>query len=262
MKNKKEQLESALKQMGSVAVAFSTGVDSTFLLKTARDVLGDNAYAVTVRSCLIPQADIEEALRFCEKQGIALTVIDHDPFTVEGFRDNGKDRCYLCKKAIFARIKQAAADLGVNFVLEGTNADDMFDYRPGMKALEELGIRSPLKEAGITKEEIRELSREKGLDTWDKPAFACLATRIPCGTKITPDVILRIEEAERYLRDLGFRQYRVRTHGNLARIEVMPDDFGRIMQEDIRIKITDRFKQIGYRYVSVDLGGYRTGSMN
>ena len=262
MPNKKEQLELILKEIGSAAVAFSAGVDSTFLLMTAADVLGDKVQAVIVKSALIPGRDISEAEDFCAAHGIRLNVIEYDPLGSEAFTSNPKDRCYVCKKALFSLILDEAQKLGLNTVIEGTNADDTNDYRPGMKALEELGVRSPLKEAGLTKAEIRELSQEEELPTWDKPSFACLATRIPYGNTITAEVLARIENAEEYLYSIGIRQYRVRSHGDLARIEVLPEDFGRLTEEKTRTALTEYYKKLGYKYVSLDLTGYRTGSMN
>lgn len=262
MPNKQEQLESILKGIGSAAVAFSAGVDSTYLLKTAHDVLGDNARAVIVKSPLIPGRDISEAEKFCAEQGIKLNVIEYDPLGSEAFTINPKDRCYVCKKAIFSLIMDEARKLDLNTVIEGTNADDVFDYRPGMKALAELNVRSPLKEAGLTKADIRELSQAEGLSTWDKPSFACLATRIPYGNTITAEVLSRIDKAEEFLYGLGIRQFRVRSHGELARIEVLPEDFAVLIEENKRTALTEYFKKIGYKYVSLDLTGYRTGSMN
>ena len=260
--DKKKLLEDNLKSMGRIVVAFSAGVDSTYLLMTAREVLGENATALLVRSCLIPDSEICEAESFCREQGIELITLDYDPLAMEEFCDNPKERCYICKKVLFSLILKKAEEIGADTVAEGTNADDEFDYRPGMKALKELGIRSPLKEAGLTKEEIRKLTEAAGLNTWNKPAFACLATRIPQGDRITAEGLLRIEKAEDFLKSLGLKQYRVRTHGDLARIEVIPQDMGYIMRDDVRLCIDARFRELGYRYVSVDIRGYRTGNMN
>lgn len=260
--DKRAKLEQILLQAQSVVVAYSAGVDSTFLLKAAHDVLGDNAHAIIAKSSVVPARDISEAEAFCKEHGIDLKVLEYDPFSVEGFAKNPKDRCYICKKALFSMLLEQTHKFGANMLADGSNVDDMSDYRPGMKALEELGIRSPLKEAGLTKNDIRQLSSEDGLPTWDKPSFACLATRIPCEEPITPDKLSRIEKAEDMLLKLGIRQFRVRAHGDLARIEVLPADIVKIASEDMRDKITSYFNSIGYKYVSLDLAGYRTGSMN
>ncbi len=259
---KKARLESILAGYGSVAVAFSAGVDSTFLLKVAHDVLGERAAAVTAITGSFPDRELDEARAFCEVEGIRLLTVDIDVFTVEGFRTNPPDRCYHCKKAIFRQIADAAAGLGITVVAEGSNLDDMGDYRPGMRAIAELGIRSPLKDAGMTKDDIRALSHELGLKTWDKPSFACLATRIAYGEEITPEKLTRIDRAEQLLADLGFRQYRVRVSGDSARIELLPADLVRMVEPQNRTAVTSALHSLGFRYVSLDLDGYRTGSMN
>ncbi len=259
---KKARLENVIAGYGSVAVAFSAGVDSTFLLKTAHDVLGGRAAAVTAVTGSFPERELEEARAFCEAEGIRLLTVPIDVFTVEGFRTNPPDRCYHCKKAIFRTILSAAAEQGIGTVAEGSNLDDMGDYRPGMRAIEELGIRSPLRDAGLAKSDIRALSRELGLKTWDKPSFACLATRIAYNEEITPEKLGRIDRAEQLLSDLGFRQYRVRVSGDGARIELLPADLIRIVEPQNREAVTAAFHALGFRYVSLDLDGYRTGSMN
>ena len=257
MKDKSVILEEILRQAESVAVAYSAGVDSTYLLKVAHDLLGDRAAALIAVSPLVPSRDIIEAEAFCEDEGIRLVKISYDPLSVPMFCENPSDRCYICKKALFNIFIREAEDLGFKKIVEGTNADDVFDYRPGMKALDELGILSPLKEAGLSKNEIRELSRELGLQTYKKASFACLATRIPYGDTITAGLLNRIELAENYLYDLGISQFRVRTHGDIARIEVLPSDIERLAREDVRLELTDYFKSIGYKFVALDLTGYR-----
>lgn len=262
LQQKRERLKAVLSDMGSVAVAFSAGVDSTFLLKVAHDVLGDRAVAVTASTAAFPERERNAAAAFCKAEGIRLLPVNIDVFAVKGFSDNPPDRCYLCKKAIFSRLLQTAQESGARTLVEGTNADDTGDYRPGMRAVHELGVRSPLFEVGLTKSEIRALSREMGLPTWQKPALACLATRIPYGEAITPQKLHMIDGAELKLAELGFRQYRVRLHGDAARIEVLPDELVRFADPALRDAVSAALHQLGFRYVSLDLDGYRTGSLN
>lgn len=266
----KEKLELALKHhrlreilggLGSVAVAFSGGVDSTLLARVARQVLGDKAVAITVVSPLSPGWELEESREIAKEIGIKQVTLEWDNLE-EPFLTNPPDRCYLCKKEIFGNICHKARQMGFNHVADGTNADDMKDYRPGIRALKELGVLSPLKEAGLGKEEIRELSREMGLATWDKPPLACLATRFPYGERITPERLKRVEEGERFLMDMGFRQFRVRSHGDIARIEVGSSERARFFDLQLMDEIDAKLKAIGFKYVTLDLKGYRTGSMN
>ena len=261
--DKYEILKKTLTSYQSVAVAYSGGVDSTFLLYTAHKTLGEKAIAITAKSCLIPETEMKESVSFCKKFGIRQMVIEPDILAAPGFADNPPDRCYICKKHLFSQMKDIAMDTGMRFLIDGSNEDDKGDYRPGLKALEELKIHSPLVELGINKKEIRKLSRALGLPTWEKPSYACLATRIPYGETIDATKLALAEKAEKYLRDMGFREVRVRVHGTVsARIELNPNDFARFMRGDVRLEVNSVFKQMGFAYVSLDLQGYRSGSMN
>lgn len=259
---KKRQLIESLRALESVAVAFSAGVDSTFLLKCAQEALGQNVLAVTVRSNSFPGRECVQAERFTEKHHIRHAILDFDELSVSGFAENPPDRCYLCKRALFKEIRALAEKYGIRHVAEGSNRDDLGDYRPGLKAIEELDILSPLRQAQLDKQEIRALSRQMGLDTWDKPAYACLSTRIPYGEEITREKLKAIGEAEQYLFELGFRQVRVRHHGSVARIELERGDIEQVFARGLAQQIHEKMKSLGFVYAALDLGGYRTGSLN
>ena len=260
---KYERLKEYLKELGSVAVAFSSGVDSTFLLKTAHDVLGDKAIAITASSNLFPRRELKESSAFCKSENIRQVIFNVDELAIDGFRNNPKNRCYLCKHALFTKIKEIAAKNNLACVAEGSNMDDNGDYRPGLQAIAELDIKSPLRHVELYKQEIRDLSKELGLTTWDKPSFACLASRFVYGETISEDKLNMVDSAEELLRSKGFKQFRVRIHGDMiARIEILPSDFDKLMQTATREEIVNKFKKYGFKYVSLDLQGYRTGSMN
>ena len=260
--DKYKVLQENLKALGSVAVAFSSGVDSTFLLKAAQEALGDKVIAVTARSCSFPKRELEEAKAFCEKNGIRQIIVESEELDIDGFRQNPKNRCYLCKHELFEKIWEIARENGMNAVAEGSNMDDNGDYRPGLIAVRELGVSSPLRQAELSKAEIRELSREMGLPTWDKQSFACLSSRFVYGETINEKKLGMVDKAEQLLLDMGFHQVRVRIHGNIARIEVLPEEIAKIVEEENRTKIASKLKEYGFDYVTLDLLGYRTGSMN
>ena len=259
---KLNKLQQFLNGLEKVAVAFSGGVDSTFLMAVAHRALGDRALAITAMSGLFPAREMEEAREFAAAKGIRHIVHEMDEFAIAGFAENPENRCYLCKKSLFAGFLEISKKQGIPHLVEGSNVDDDGDYRPGTQAIRELGILSPLREAGLTKAEIRQLSHEMGLPTWDKPSFACLASRFPYGETITREKLKAIETSERVLFDLGFRQVRVRHHGNMARIEVNTDEMEKLMSAAIRETVYPKIQQAGFAYVTLDLRGYRMGSMN
>lgn len=258
--NKLEQLKSNLKKMESVAIAYSGGVDSTFLVNVAQDVLGEKAIAVTATSSTYPKRELEQAKQLAKNIGIKHVIINSEETEINNFSKNPTNRCYFCKKELFSKIKQIANEENINYVLDGSNVDDTNDYRPGIKALEEFGVVSPLKEAGLTKKEIKELSRKMNLDTWDKSPFACLASRFPYGVEITKSKLEQVEKAESFLHALDIKQFRVRYHNEIARIEVSKNDFQHILKNSD--EVVKKFKELGFKYITLDIEGYRIGSLN
>lgn len=286
MHQKYNNLQNILKSHGSLAVAFSGGVDSTFLLKTAHDILGNKTIAVTAQSCFFPEWEQTESKKFCEKEKIRQLFCNADVLNIKEITQNPPNRCYICKNEILSKIKQTVEQYGIydiKHIADGSNFDDGNDYRPGFQAVQEHGIKSPLREAQLTKYEIRELSKELNLPTWNKSPFACLASRFPYGDEITEKKLGMVEQAEQLLLNLGFAQFRVRIHGKnsknsnngkngenskngedgeIARIEVNPNDFKKIIEPEISQKIHAEFRKYGFTYITLDLGGYRMGSMN
>ena len=262
LKEKLEKLKAYIKELGSLAVGFSGGVDSSFLMVVAHEVLGDKAIAVTGVDASVPERELTDAKQFCEERGIRHVLCSWNPMKEEGYRNNSPDRCYFCKKGVFSEIKKVADEYGIEYLAEGSNIDDLGDYRPGLRAVAELNVKSPLREAGLYKADIRNISKAMGLPTWSKPAYACLASRFVYGEEITEKKLHMVDLAEQFLIENGFYEERVRMHGNLARIEVPAKDITRLAEDNMREAVYKRFKEIGFLFVTLDMRGYRLGSMN
>lgn len=259
---KLNELKESLMGLESVVVAFSGGVDSAFLLKTCRDVLGERVLAVTADSPIHPAHELEDAAKLAESLRVRHLIVRTGELENPQFTANPPDRCYHCKTGLFQALQEIAVAKGVLSVVEGSNADDLEDYRPGARAADEMGVRRPLQEAGLTKAEIRAISQELGLPTWNKPSLACLASRIPYGSPITPEALASVDAAEAFIRSLGIAHVRVRHHGQTARIEVDPGDVEKLARETNRLRVVNQLRGLGYVHVTLDLAGYRTGSLN
>ncbi|MHC4307619.1 MAG: ATP-dependent sacrificial sulfur transferase LarE [Planctomycetota bacterium] len=262
VEEKLSKLKAIISELESVVVAFSGGVDSTLVTKVCYDTLKDNAMAVTARSETYPDFEFKEAQKLAREIGIKHMVIDTSELAIEGFANNPPERCYFCKSELFGKLKEIAGEQGFLNVADGANLDDTQEFRPGLQASRELNVRSPLKEAGLAKTDIREVSKMLKLPNWDKPAYACLSSRFPYGQSITEEKLSMVSEAEKYLRGLGLIQFRVRHHETIARIEVLPEDINILTNSPAREELTAKFKEIGFTYVTLDLAGYRSGSMN
>lgn len=259
---KYQRLKALIARAGKVALAFSGGVDSSFLLKVCFDVLGQGVLAITGRSESFPAREVAAATEIAGLIGCRHILIDTHELDVPGFSENPPERCFLCKRELFGKIKEIAAREGIQVIFDGSNADDAGDFRPGRRAAREAGVRSPLEEVGLSKEELRALSRMLGLPNWDRPSFACLASRFPYRTRITKSALHQVEEAEAYLWQMGMRVFRVRHHGAVARIELGENEMRQMWERSLAPTIVKGLKSVGYKYVAVDLEGYRSGSMN
>lgn len=262
IEQKWDRLRTLLRGMKCAVLAYSGGVDSSLLLRATAEVMGHRLIAVTAVSETYPPGELEAAEKFARTLGVTHRILRTQEFSSEEFVRNSPERCYFCKKELYGKLKKIAEIEGISCILDGSNTDDLADYRPGRKAAEEFSVRSPLVETGLSKSDVRELARFLNLPMWDKPSLACLSSRIPYGTRITPDIIKTVQTAEDHLRVLGFRQVRVRHHGEIARIEIGSEAFGQLLTDDTIERITAALKGLGYIYVCLDLEGYRTGSMN
>ncbi len=259
---KEKRLIKELRNYSPLLIAFSGGVDSTYLLYAAHQAMGDKAVAVTAISDIYPARETASAKKFCRQMGVHHVLVHTDPMTSAEFIKNTRDRCYICKKHMFAGFFDEAKKKGLPYIAHGANIDDEKDFRPGLKAAREMGVAAPLADVKLTKQDIRALSRKAGLDIWDKPASGCLATRIPYGTEIRVERLKRVEKAEQILFDAGFPECRVRCHGDLAKIEVPEADMGRLVKPEYRSGIVNSLRQIGFLYVAIDMEGYQSGRLN
>lgn len=259
---KLSKLKQILSKIDSAAIAYSGGVDSTFLAAVAKDILGDRVIAVTGVSQTYPKSELKDAKKYAKYLKIKHLIINTDELSNKEFSNNPINRCYFCKSELFSKLREIARKNNIQYVLDGTNIDDLKDYRPGFKAKKELNVRSPLQEARMTKDDIRRYSKKMNLPSWNKPAYACLSSRFPYGEKITEKKLSKVESAEEYMKKLGFKILRVRHHNNIARIELGKPEIKRIFNGDIINKITNKFKSLGFSYITLDLEGFRSGSMN